>query len=78
MGDMEITVTTNGPLRVTGKNIVIKDASGNVFDLSGREAVSLCRCGHSRNKPFCDGAHKQQNFQSECPARKLPPPQPKG
>ncbi len=74
MADMEITILSNGPLRLQGKGIVIKDAAGNPFDLAGREAVSLCRCGHSQNKPFCDGAHKGAGFQSDCPARALPPP----
>jgi CDGSH-type Zn-finger protein len=26
-------------------------------------AVALCRCGQSKNKPFCDGSHKAANFQ---------------
>ena len=77
MADIEITVMPNGPLRVQGKGIVVKDPSGGVFDLAGRETVSLCRCGHSQNKPFCDGAHKGAGFASECPARALPPPAPK-
>jgi CDGSH-type Zn-finger protein len=77
MGDCEITVANHGPLRLAGKGIVIKDAAGNVFDLSGREQVSLCRCGQSQNKPFCDGSHKKANFQSEIAARTLPPPAPK-
>ena len=34
------------------------DQDGNVYNLAGRTVVSLCRCGQSANKPFCDGAHK--------------------
>jgi CDGSH-type Zn-finger protein len=74
MADIEITVNSNGPLRVVGKGIVLKDPSGRLFDLAGREAISLCRCGQSANKPFCDGSHKTAGFTSECPARALPPP----
>ena len=74
MADSEIAVSTNGPLRVSGKDIVLKDAAGNVFDLSGRDKISLCRCGASANKPFCDGAHRGANFESDTPACKLPPP----
>jgi CDGSH-type Zn-finger protein len=73
---MEIVCNANGPLRVTG-DFVIKDAQGNAFDVSGRTTISLCRCGHSENKPFCDGAHNRNGFQSVVEARKLPPPAPK-
>ena len=76
MSDTNILVSNNGPLRVSGK-FVIKDAQGNAFDLAGREVISLCRCGHSNNKPFCDGSHGRQGFQSEVQARALPPPVPK-
>jgi len=65
---MEITVTDNGPLRVTGPDIVLKDATGKAFPTAGRPAVSLCRCGRSENKPFCDGSHARTGFQSKCVA----------
>ena len=73
MGECDITVSANGPLRLTGKDIVIKDPAGKTFGLAGREVVSLCRCGASENKPFCDGAHKKVNFQS-APPRPRPTP----
>ncbi len=76
MSEVTITCNKNGSLRIAGK-IVIKDAQGNEFDLSGREVISLCRCGASDNKPFCDGSHNRIGFQSEVQARKLPPPAPK-
>jgi CDGSH-type Zn-finger protein len=72
----KITINTNGSVKVEGE-FSICDPSGAVFDLSGRTAISLCRCGHSQNKPFCDGAHREANFQSEVKARTLPPPVPK-
>ena len=72
----KLTVRKDGPLRVEGE-FSICDAEGNAFDLAGRTLISLCRCGHSKDKPFCDGSHKQANFQSECKARALPPPLPK-
>ena len=74
---VEILVLNNGPLRVTGDDIVIKDVAGNTFGLAGRTVVSLCRCGHSDNKPFCDGTHNRIGFQSTVEARDLPPPAPK-
>ena len=73
MADCEITCRKNGPLTLSG-DMLIKDADGNAFDLAGRRTISLCRCGHSENKPFCDGSHGRQGFQSEVKARKLPPP----
>jgi CDGSH-type Zn-finger protein len=74
---IEINCTPNGPLRVMGDNIVIKDAAGNQFGLGGRTLISLCRCGQSANKPFCDGSHARVGFQSVVEARELPPPAPK-
>ncbi len=68
----KITVSKNGPLRIEG-DFVILDAEGATFDLAGRKAIALCRCGHSENKPFCDGSHKRVGFQSEVKARALPP-----
>lgn len=76
MAETKITVNNNGPLRVEGE-FTICDPQGGVFDLAGRTGISLCRCGHSENKPFCDGSHKRVGFQSEVKARALPPPPPK-
>jgi CDGSH-type Zn-finger protein len=72
----KITVKKDGSMRVEG-DFVIVDAEGREFGLGGRTAISLCRCGHSENKPFCDSSHKKFNFQSEVKARDLPPPEPK-
>lgn len=72
----KITVNNNGSLRVEGE-FTIHDAEGRPFGLAGRERVGLCRCGHSEDKPFCDGSHRKVNFESVCAARELPPPKPK-
>jgi len=72
----KIIVKPNGSLRVEG-DFEICDLQGRVFGLAGRTGISLCRCGHSQDKPFCDGSHKTVGFQSDCPARELPPPAPK-
>jgi len=72
----KVTVNHNGPIRIEG-DFEICDPTGAVFGLSGRTVISLCRCGHSENKPFCDGAHKRQAFSHEVVARELPPPAPK-
>jgi CDGSH-type Zn-finger protein len=76
MSDTKITPRDNGPLVVEG-NFTLVDSTGKSFGLAGRTTISLCRCGHSENKPFCDGSHKKAGFQSVTPARDLPPPQPK-
>jgi CDGSH-type Zn-finger protein len=72
----KVTVNNNGPLRLEG-DFTIQDAAGREFGLAGRTVISLCRCGFSENKPFCDGSHNRQGFQSVCEARDLPPPKPK-
>jgi CDGSH-type Zn-finger protein len=66
-------IRNNGPIRLEG-DFSIEDQNGNVYGLAGRTVISLCRCGHSANKPFCDGSHGREGFQSECEARELPPP----
>ena len=68
-----ITVKNNGSLRIEG-DFEIVDKDGNKFDLSGRTSISLCRCGLSKNKPFCDSTHKVCGFESEVIAFALPPP----
>jgi len=68
-----IAVSNNGPLRIEGEFKLV-DAAGAAWDLSGRTKISLCRCGQSSNKPFCDGSHAKTGFQSQCLAAKLPPP----
>lgn len=67
---MPVTITAkrNGPYRVEaadGAEIKVVDADGREFDLKGKTAFSLCRCGHSSTKPFCDGSHKNVGFQAE-------------
>jgi CDGSH-type Zn-finger protein len=76
MAATKITIANNGPIRIEG-DFVIVDPEGQAFGLAGRTAISLCRCGHSENKPFCDGSHKKTAFLDEVHARELPPPAPK-
>jgi CDGSH-type Zn-finger protein len=71
-----ITVNNHGSVRIEG-DFEVCDSEGRQFDLSGRTTVSLCRCGSSENKPFCDGSHRRIGFQSEVKARQLPPPPPR-
>jgi len=66
MATVKITVRANGPYRVEAPegSVELVDASGNPYDLTGKPAFSLCRCGGSTNKPFCDGTHSKIGFQA--------------
>ena len=76
MPPTRITVMNNGSLRVEGEFEIV-DQEGRVFGLAGRNRVTLCRCGQSNTKPFCDSSHKTCGFDSVIVARDLPPPVPK-
>jgi CDGSH-type Zn-finger protein len=54
--DVEIEVIDFGPLKITG-NFILKDIQRDKEDNPGE--VWLCRCGNSKNKPYCDGSHKK-------------------
>ncbi len=71
MKTTKITVLSNGSLKVQG-DFEICDKDGQIYNLQGREVVSLCRCGRSSNKPFCDGSHKG-HFDHDATAFDLPP-----
>jgi CDGSH-type Zn-finger protein len=71
----KVTTINNGPIRVEG-DFELVDQQGNKFGLGGRTTISLCRCGHSENKPFCDGSHRRHSFASSIEARDLPAPGP--
>jgi CDGSH-type Zn-finger protein len=58
---VKTTVIPNGPLKVEG-TIELIDGSGKQWNLAGKPAVFLCRCGASENRPFCDGSHKRIGF----------------
>jgi CDGSH-type Zn-finger protein len=52
----------NGPYVIKGVVRVV-DHLGNEFALpEGKDGVALCRCGHSKSRPFCDGSHRTAGF----------------
>jgi len=54
----------NGPYLIQGP-VKVVDHLGNAFTVpSGKNNVALCRCGHSKNRPFCDGSHRDCGFQA--------------
>ena len=71
MAATKLTINSNGSVKVEG-DFEIVDKNGNQYDLGGRTIVSLCRCGLSKNKPFCDASHKG-HFEDEATAFALPP-----
>mgnify|MGYP006268400205 CR=1 FL=1 len=56
-----ITPLDNGPLQVSGRVHVVAPDGTEIRDA---ESMYLCRCGHSANKPFCDGSHKREGWTS--------------
>jgi len=54
-----ITVTADGPYAITGGVELLGQTFG---DGASQEHYTLCRCGASKNKPFCDGSHWTVNF----------------
>lgn len=60
-GSLEIRTTEDGPLILSGDFSIVA-ASGRTA-WRGKKAA-LCRCGHSKNKPFCDGSHTDAGFTS--------------
>jgi CDGSH-type Zn-finger protein len=65
MDIVTIRLRDDGPLVIQGPVRVI-DAEGREFTLpADKPLLALCRCGHSGNKPFCDGSHKRCNFLSQ-------------
>ena len=62
MDETIITPYRDGPLLVRGP-IRLQDQDGNEIVLD-RTPIALCRCGKSRNRPFCDGSHKLVDFRA--------------
>lgn len=54
-----VAAITDGPLWVRG-GVAVRAADGGTYEVRNRQ--TLCRCGSSRNKPFCDGSHKTAGF----------------
>lgn len=66
-----ITVRKDGPYFITPDQVdqvTLVDHEGNVIERPGK-AISLCRCGASTRKPFCDGTHSKIGFQGAEAAR---------
>ena len=61
---VRIRFRDDGPLVVEGE-VTLVDAEGNLLSYTTEKpAIALCRCGASKDKPFCDGSHRHCQFQS--------------
>lgn len=60
-GKVRIELVPNGPAKVTAESAEIKLSDGTTEEKSG--TFSLCRCGQSQKKPYCDGTHKTCGFE---------------
>lgn len=70
MDKATIKVSPNGWYQVSG-SFTLLDSSGKPYTTTGD--AYLCRCGQSKNKPFCDSSHKTAGFQSTVDAASTPP-----
>lgn len=61
-GELDVTPTKNGPLHVQGPLEIV---SGTGRTLGRVQETWLCRCGHSQNKPYCDGSHAKAGFEAD-------------
>ncbi len=79
----KVTVTRNGPYAVSGriplqKEIILIGGEGEPEKWGKgkkypqKESYDLCRCGNSKNKPYCDGSHKASHFQGTETASREP------
>jgi len=66
VSELKVTVIRNGPLKVEG-DCSMFDGGGDALDSRPGKALFLCRCGHSTNKPYCDGTHKSVEFLPDGP-----------
>lgn len=72
-----IKVRENGSLLVEGEDVKLVDWTGAEYVVP-KKPFALCRCGHSKQKPFCDGTHKTCGFVANeaAPGPRANPPVP--
>lgn len=60
-GPLDVRSAANGPLHVSG---AIEVVTGTGKTVNRTTEAAFCRCGHSANKPYCDGSHARVGFQA--------------
>ena len=69
-----VNVSKNGPYMIKGP-VTLRGADGEPWmDLPEGKPVTLCRCGRSNTKPFCDGTHNKADFDSNPTPSSQPHP----
>jgi CDGSH-type Zn-finger protein len=68
MADVTVKALKSGPYEISGEAKIL-DHAGKEYAESAIDPIYLCRCGHSKNKPFCDGSHKDIGFKAEETAK---------
>jgi CDGSH-type Zn-finger protein len=58
---VKIKLIPNGPIRIEDGSVQITMTDGSL--MTKEAPFSLCRCGESSKKPFCDGTHKTCGFE---------------
>ena len=62
MADVTIKISLNGPYVIEGEVNLVNHEGNPVATRPGAKRISLCRCGASVTKPFCDGTHSRIGF----------------
>lgn len=65
MSDVVVKILDSGPIHIIG-DFEVLDGEGQPY--RKRKLFSLCRCGLSTRKPYCDGAHREARFEDSCRA----------
>jgi CDGSH-type Zn-finger protein/uncharacterized Fe-S cluster protein YjdI len=61
-GPLDVVTRPNGPLKVSGP---VELVTGTGHTINRAQELFLCRCGESKNKPYCDGSHKAAGFTAD-------------
>lgn len=64
---ISFNVLDNGPIKVSGESLSVTYCGESIAVEEGKD-IYLCRCGQSKNAPFCDGSHGRTGFEAEPPA----------
>ena len=64
MANVTIKALKSGPYEVSG-GVLVLDYTGKEYAESQIDPLYLCRCGHSKTKPFCDNSHEDIGFKAE-------------